>query len=151
MPVAYFFLNVCMYGQYFRSTTENRCQICSWSSEEEKIAFFLSSFAPKNVVSRNRFGGPIPRKPAHSSHSRLNLVLTCYGILPCELLFFAYSTTVLLVSSCNPLQYLVVCMYLRHPMLHFVLLMAAAAVLVSNCRFCFMWHISSSTNHKAPP
>ena len=43
----------------------------------EKMTLFLSSFAPENVVSRDRFGGPVPSQPAaHSPHSRLNMVLT---------------------------------------------------------------------------
>ena len=48
----------------------------------EKMTLFLSWFAPDNVVSRDRFSGPVPRQPAaHSPHSRLNVVLT-YGVLP---------------------------------------------------------------------
>ena len=48
----------------------------------EKITIFLSSFAPENAVSRDRFGAPVPRQPAaHSPYSRLNVVLTC-GIPP---------------------------------------------------------------------
>ena len=31
--------------------------------------FFLSPFAPENLVSRDGFGSPIPRQPAHSSYS----------------------------------------------------------------------------------
>ena len=58
----------------------------------EKIALFLSSFAPKNVVLRGRFSGPVPHQPAaHSPHSRLNVMLT-YGIPP---------YTVLLVRRLN--------------------------------------------------
>ena len=29
----------------------------------------LSPFAPKNLVSRDGFGRPVPRQPAHSPHS----------------------------------------------------------------------------------
>ena len=48
----------------------------------KKMAIFLSSFAPENVVSCDRFGGPVPRQPAaHSPHSRLNVVPT-YGAPP---------------------------------------------------------------------
>ena len=46
--------------------------------------FSLSSlFAPpEDMVSRDRFGGPVLRQPAaHSPHSRLNVVFTC-GIPP---------------------------------------------------------------------
>ena len=30
--------------------------------------FSLSPFAHENLVSRDRFGRPVPRQPAHSSH-----------------------------------------------------------------------------------
>ena len=53
--------------------------------------FFLSAFAPENLVSRDGFGSPVLRQPAHlqtlaesgahSPHSRLNVVLT-YGFPP---------------------------------------------------------------------
>ena len=33
--------------------------------------FSLSPFAPKNLVSRDGFGRPVPRQPAHSPHSGL--------------------------------------------------------------------------------
>ena len=39
----------------------------------------LSAFVPENLVSRNGFGSPVPREPAHLH--RPNLVLT-YGIPP---------------------------------------------------------------------
>ena len=46
------------------------------------MTLFLSSFAPENIVSRNRSGGPVPRQPvAHSPYSRLNVALT-YGVPP---------------------------------------------------------------------
>ena len=41
----------------------------------------LPPFAPENLVSRDGFGLPVPREPAHSPYSRLNLVLT-HGIPP---------------------------------------------------------------------
>ena len=43
--------------------------------------FSLSPFVPDNLVSRDGFGHPVPRQPAHSPHSGLNLVLT-HGIIP---------------------------------------------------------------------
>ena len=60
----------------------------SYARKGEKMTLFLSSFAPENVVSRDRSGGPVPRQPvAHSPHSRLNVVLTYgvrpYTVLPC--------------------------------------------------------------------
>ena len=72
--------------------------VVSWT---EKMNFSLSAFAPENLVSRDDFGSPVPRQPAHlhtlaefgahSPHSRLNVVLT-YGIPP---------HTVLLVRRAN--------------------------------------------------
>ena len=42
----------------------------------------LYSFAPENLVSRDRFGSPVPRQPAHlRTYAGMNLVLT-YGIPP---------------------------------------------------------------------
>ena len=44
--------------------------------------FFRFPFAPENLVSRDRFGPPVPRQPPYSilfSTLRLNLVLT-HGI-----------------------------------------------------------------------
>ena len=32
------------------------------------MSFYLSPFAPENVVSRDRFGRAVPRQPAHSPH-----------------------------------------------------------------------------------
>ena len=46
-----------------------------------EINISLSTFAPENLVSRNGFGFPVPRQPAHLSILRLNLALTC-GIPP---------------------------------------------------------------------
>ena len=40
----------------------------------------LSAFALDNLISRDGFGSPVSRQPAHL-HTRLNLVLT-YGIPP---------------------------------------------------------------------
>ena len=35
----------------------------------KKMCFPLSPFAPENLVSRDMFGGPVLRQPAHSPHS----------------------------------------------------------------------------------
>ena len=32
------------------------------------VCFSLSSFAPEKLVSRDKFGRPVLRQPAHSSH-----------------------------------------------------------------------------------
>ena len=41
----------------------------------------LFAFAPENSVSRDGFGSPVPRQPAHLHTYRLNLVVS-YGISP---------------------------------------------------------------------
>ena len=46
----------------------------------EKMNIPLSPYVPENLVSRDGFGSPVPRQPAHPL-LRLNLVLT-YGIPP---------------------------------------------------------------------
>ena len=46
-------------------------------AEQWKLFFSLSPFAPpENLVSRDRFGRPVPRQPRSLSTLRLNLVLT---------------------------------------------------------------------------
>ena len=80
-----------------KTTLHGGSQSRSWSAEQgniyrsvyarkgEKITLFLS-FAPENVISRDRSGGPVPRQPvAHSPHSRLNVVLS-YEVPPCTVL-----------------------------------------------------------------
>ena len=42
---------------------------------------YLYPFAPEKLVSRDGFGRPVPRQPAHLHTQRLNLELT-YGISP---------------------------------------------------------------------
>ena len=56
-------------------------QFCSWSAVTGKMFFSLSQFAPEDLVSRDRFGRPVPRKLAHSQHSGWILMLT-RGIPP---------------------------------------------------------------------
>ena len=55
----------------FRELDVNRngCQSCSWLAKQGKHFFpCLHSFAPENLVSRDRFGRPVQRQPAHSPH-----------------------------------------------------------------------------------
>ena len=48
---------------------------------ENEYSISLSPFATENLVSRDRFGRPVPRQPAHSPHSgRIWCLLT--GFLP---------------------------------------------------------------------
>ena len=47
--------------------------------ENEKITISLSAFAPENLVSRDRFGIPVPRQPAHHPDTQGEFT---YGIAP---------------------------------------------------------------------
>ena len=53
----------------------------SWSAEQgEKVNSSLSAFAPENLASRDGFGSPVPRQPAHL-HTQAMLCLHT-GFLP---------------------------------------------------------------------
>ena len=41
-----------------------------------EMSISLSPFASENLVSRDGFGRPVPRQPAHFSKLKLNMVLT---------------------------------------------------------------------------
>ena len=73
-----------MYGHTYSKTrvwiNRVRLPILLVVSSTGKTHISLSAFAPENLVSRDGFGSPVPRQPAHLT-LRLNLVLT-YGILP---------------------------------------------------------------------
>ena len=77
-----------MYGPHFQQSmiwinrVSSPVLVHIWKKRKgEEKTNFLSSFAPENVISRDRFDDPVPRQPAyHSPHSRLNVVLT-YGFL----------------------------------------------------------------------
>ena len=144
IPVAYPFLNVRMlYGQHFQQSviwygsTGCHCQSCSRTSEKEKRTIFLSSFAPENVISRDRFRGPVPRQPAaHSPHSRLNVVLT-YLVPPRTvlLLYVEQTAPAAAKSRACERENCAIHFYGFSLLLHFVLLTDAAAVFVLYCRF----------------
>ena len=52
---------------------------------------YLSSFAPKNLVSRDKFGSPVPCQPVHSPHSdRIWCLLTGF-LLPLSAMVFIYT------------------------------------------------------------
>ena len=62
----------CMVNKYSRlGINRHGYQSCSWSAEQGKMSFSLSSFAPENLVLRDSFGRPVTRPTsAHSfSHS----------------------------------------------------------------------------------
>ena len=103
----------------------------------------LSSFTPENVVSRDRFSGPVPRQPAaHSPQSRLNVVLT-YGVPSHTVLLLYVKQTA--PAAAEPracvrgvVQFISMASWTlidNSLLLHFVLLTNAAAVLVLYCRF----------------
>ena len=62
MPVAYSFLDLCMVKTFSRVWI-NRVSfpvlLADIYLKERGIFFLMSSFAPENVVSRDRFGGPV--------------------------------------------------------------------------------------------
>ena len=49
-----------------------------------KNGYFPVPVAPENLVSRDGFDRPVPRQPAYSPHTQLNLVLTHGILLPNE-------------------------------------------------------------------
>ena len=74
MMCTYVWIYVCMYlcidvgsshiAQY--GSTGRSCQSCSWSAEQGELIFpYRSPFVPENLVSRDGFGSPVPRPPAH--------------------------------------------------------------------------------------
>ena len=67
-----------MYGPHNRARLPILLVVSSWT---EKMDYWLSSFAPENLVSQDGFGGLISRQLAHFHNSRLNLVLA-YGTPP---------------------------------------------------------------------
>ena len=83
-----------MYGHTYSKCMDQPCKVTHPArGRTGKINFSLSVFAPENLISRDGFGSPVLRQPAHhlhitlaescvhSPHSRLNVVLTC-GIPP---------------------------------------------------------------------
>ena len=92
-----------MYGHTYSKRMDQPCKVAHHARGQlnREKTFSLSAFAPKNSVSRDGFGSPVLRQPAHlqtlaesgahSLPSRLNVVLT-FGISP---------HTVLLVRRAN--------------------------------------------------
>ena len=79
-----------------------------------------------NVVSRDRFGGLVPRQPAvHSPHSRLNVVLT-YGIPPYNTYYVYVEQTAPAAVESRVLSYRRIVQFTSMAtlvLLHFVLLL----------------------------
>ena len=53
-------------SETFYASTGCDWQSCSWSADQG--FFFPFPFMPSNLVSRYRFGRPVPRQPAHSPY-----------------------------------------------------------------------------------
>ena len=71
-----------------------------------KTIISLSPFAPENLVSREKFGRPVPRQPVHSPHLKVNLVLPD-GIHPAfrdGVPLLIWSTAIGPVPSCQVTQ-----------------------------------------------
>ena len=61
-----------MYGHHIQQEKDEPGKVANSARGQlnrKNEHFSLSSFAPENLVSRYRFGRPVPRQPAHSSHS----------------------------------------------------------------------------------
>ena len=84
-----------MYGYTYSKCMDQPCKVAHPArgqlNRENELFPVRVQFAPENLVSRDSFGSPVPRQPAHlhtlaesgahSSHSRLNVALT-YRIPP---------------------------------------------------------------------
>ena len=69
MVVVYIYRVNNMYDVWSSLSAEYE-QSCSWSAKQGKLIFpCLSPLAPENSVSRDGFGRPVPRQPAHYLHS----------------------------------------------------------------------------------
>ena len=68
-----------MYGSNFSAVTIRRYfsavggfsifRFLAVTTLAEAVNISLSPFAPENLVSRDGFGRPVPRQPAHSPHA----------------------------------------------------------------------------------
>ena len=54
-----------LYGHTYSKSMDQPGESCTWSAEQGKINISLSAFVPENLVSRDGFGSPVPRQPAH--------------------------------------------------------------------------------------
>ena len=65
------------YGHYINQSINQPCKVANASrgQRNKEKGNLMSPFAPENLVSRDGFGRPIPRQPAHSLHSGLIGVL----------------------------------------------------------------------------
>ena len=102
-----------MYGHTYSKCMDQPCKVAHPArgqlNRENEIS--LSAFAPESLVSRDGFGSPVPRQPAHlhtlsksgahSPHSRLNVGLTS-GIPPIQ--YYLYVGKLPLLQQNHVLQ-----------------------------------------------
>ena len=57
----------CMYGHTYSKSMDQPGKVASPARGQlnKQINISLSAFAPENLVSRDVFGSPVPRQPAH--------------------------------------------------------------------------------------
>ena len=84
--------SVCLYGgQHSQQSSDQPGKVTNLACGQlnREAFFFLSPFAPENLVSRDGFCRPVPYHPAHSPYSDeiINLVFThevpldfCHGV-----------------------------------------------------------------------
>ena len=60
-----------MYSQHFQQGMDQPGMVTNPGRGQlnRDFFFYLFLFAPENLVSRDRFGRPVPRQPVHSPHS----------------------------------------------------------------------------------
>ena len=56
--------------------------LCAWSAERKINIISLFAFAPENLVSRDGFGSPVPRQPAHLHPQAESIWCLLTGFLP---------------------------------------------------------------------
>ena len=59
-----------MYVQHFQQGMNQQGMISNPARGQlnREIVFLLCPFVPENLISRDGFGRPVPRQPAHSPH-----------------------------------------------------------------------------------
>ena len=82
---------VCMYGQTYSKSMDQPGKIanpaCGQLNRENDL--YLSAFAPENLVSRDGFGSPVSRQPAHI-HTQAIIWCLLTGFLPSFAAAFIY-------------------------------------------------------------
>ena len=67
---------VCMYGRTYSNSMDRPSKVANPARGQlnRENEYFLSAFAPENLVSRDEFGSPVPRQPDHL-HTRVRLLV----------------------------------------------------------------------------